>query len=153
MYHNLLNEQITNFFPRKGNELIEFEEFLNSINKSYFDLFQEITNKTQLNQGDNTHSPELKDLLIKIAFTYINIETEQINVQVNTSLEEIGKLVNADRAYVFEYDFINDECSNTYEWCAEGISKEIDNLQKFPLSNEKHLIRPSRSGQRVLLSL
>ena len=147
MYHNLLNEQITNFFPRKGNELIEFEEFLNSINKSYFDLFQEITNKTQLNQGDNTHSPELKDLLIKIAFTYINIETEQINVQVNTSLEEIGKLVNADRAYVFEYDFINDECSNTYEWCAEGISKEIDNLQKFPLSNVPFWVSQHKKAQ------
>ena len=147
MYHNLLNEQIANFFPRKGNELIEFEEFLNSINKSYFDLFQEITNKTQLNQGDNTHSPELKDLLIKIAFTYINIETEQINVQVNTSLEEIGKLVNADRAYVFEYDFINDECSNTYEWCAEGISKEIDNLQKFPLSNVPFWVSQHKKAQ------
>lgn len=37
----------------------------------------------------------------------------------------------ADRAYIFEYG--EDAIYNTFEWCAPGISQEIENLQNIPL--------------------
>jgi PAS domain S-box-containing protein len=76
---------------------------------------------------------KLKELLIDIASTYINLDLTKLRSTINNSLEEMGKFVSADRAYIFEYDFEAETTSNTYEWCAEGISPEIDNLQDVPM--------------------
>lgn len=75
----------------------------------------------------------LQDLLIKISSTYINIPLVRIKEAIQQSLKEMGEFVNADRAYIFSYDFSNRTTSNTYEWCAEGIHPEIENLQETPM--------------------
>lgn len=49
-------------------------------------------------------------------------------------LLEVGQFFDADRAYIFEFDEARTSISNTYEWCAEGITPEIDNLQELPMS-------------------
>ena len=36
--------------------------------------------------------------------------------------------------YIFDIDIVNKYTSNTYEWCAPGITAEIDNLQQVPLT-------------------
>ncbi|MBR5230369.1 MAG: diguanylate cyclase [Firmicutes bacterium] len=48
-------------------------------------------------------------------------------------LEALGGFYQGDRAYIFEFDLENQLLSNTFEWCAEGITSEIDNLQQIPL--------------------
>ena len=42
-------------------------------------------------------------------------------------LKLIGEVFEAERAYVFYME--NDEMSNIAEWCREGITAEVDNLQ------------------------
>ena len=54
-----------------------------------------------------------------------------VTVAVNRFLELIGRFYVADRAYIFEY--VEDAIYNTFEWCAPGISREIENLQGIPL--------------------
>ena len=48
---------------------------------------------------------------------------------VNASLAELGKLVGADRAYVFHIREDGRCMDNTHEWCASGVTTEIENLQ------------------------
>ena len=79
-------------------------------------------------------SEELKELLIKISNTYINAPIENFPQTINGSLCEMGEFVNADRSYIFDYDWAADVCNNTFEWCADGISAEIQNLQQLPLN-------------------
>jgi len=78
-------------------------------------------------------SEQLKELLIKISNTYINAPVEQFSEIINDSLCDMGMFVNADRSYIFDYDWEANTCNNTFEWCAPGISAEIDNLQDVPL--------------------
>lgn len=73
------------------------------------------------------------EILINMAKTFINIPIEALDSEVNKALELMGRFVNADRAYIFDYDFPSEICKNTFEWCEEGISPEIDNLQEVPL--------------------
>lgn len=73
------------------------------------------------------------EILINMAKTFINIPIDALNSEVNKALELMGRFVNADRAYIFNYDFSYGVCKNTFEWCEEGISPEIDNLQEVPL--------------------
>jgi len=78
-------------------------------------------------------SEELKELLIKISNTYINAPVDNFSQTINGSLREMGEFVNADRSYIFDYDWETQVCNNTFEWCGDGISAEIDNLQQIPL--------------------
>lgn len=77
-------------------------------------------------------SEELKELLIKISNTYINAPIDNFSEIINGSLCEMGLFVNADRSYIFDYDWDANVCNNTFEWCAEGINAEIENLQQVP---------------------
>ena len=78
-------------------------------------------------------SEKLKELLITISNNYINAPVESFTETINGSLNEMGEFVNADRSYIFDYDWDANICNNTFEWCAEGITAEIANLQEIPL--------------------
>uniref|UniRef100_UPI003F6C16E9 PAS domain S-box protein n=1 Tax=Polaribacter sp. TaxID=1920175 RepID=UPI003F6C16E9 len=89
---------------------------------------------------------KLRDALIDIAATYINLEPKYLNDTINKSLEKMGRFVNADRAYIFDYDFKLNTTSNTYEWCKEGISPEIQNLQNVPIEAIPQWIEKHKNG-------
>jgi hypothetical protein len=76
----------------------------------------------------------LQDLLISISTKYINADLSDIDNLVTKSLKQIGEFVFADRSYIFSYDFVNNTASNTHEWCANGITNEIDNSQNIPIN-------------------
>jgi diguanylate cyclase (GGDEF)-like protein len=55
-----------------------------------------------------------------------------IDRAIDDALGEIGRFCGVDRAYVFRFRAGGTRLDNTHEWCAEGISAEIDNLQDVP---------------------
>lgn len=77
---------------------------------------------------------ELRNILMTIATEYINLNLEKMEVNLDASLKKLAAFVQADRAYIFKYNHANQTCSNTYEYCAEGISPQIQNLQNYPFS-------------------
>ncbi len=50
---------------------------------------------------------------------------------VNEVIAFFGRYTGVSRVYVFENSEDNRSCSNTFEWCNEGITPEIDNLQSI----------------------
>ncbi len=48
-------------------------------------------------------------------------------------VEIIAKFYDADRGYVFENNKQKNTCDNTFEWCREGVTEEIDNLKDIPM--------------------
>lgn len=74
-----------------------------------------------------------QELLISISTTYINSDLSDIDQLINKSLRQICEFVESDRSYVFSYDLEKKTASNTYEWCAEGITPEIEHLQDVPI--------------------
>lgn len=88
-----------------------------------------------------------QDLLISISTKYINADLSNIDELIEKSLKQIGEFVGADRSYIFSYDFANNTCSNTYEWCSKGIAAEIENLQNVPIDFIKQWVNPHRKGE------
>lgn len=88
-----------------------------------------------------------QDLLINISTTYINADLKHIDALIEKSLKQIGTFVGADRSYIFSYNFTNNTCSNTYEWCEEGIEAEIDNLQQVPIDFINPWVEAHKNGQ------
>lgn len=52
----------------------------------------------------------------------------------HSALELVARHFSFDRGYIFETSKDGKTTSNTFEWCAENITPEIDNLQNLPLS-------------------
>lgn len=58
---------------------------------------------------------------------------QDTDIAINTLLKIVSDFYKSSRVYIFEFDYKEKIIKNTYEWCAEGVSRQIDNLQKIPL--------------------
>lgn len=86
-------------------------------------------------------------LLFRLANRFINLPVQEADVAIHEALGDMGRFVDADRAYLFDYDFVAATGSNTHEWCAEGVRPEIGNLQQLPLTMMPDWVGPHRLGQ------
>lgn len=77
---------------------------------------------------------KLQDLLIRTGARLINLKPANLDAEINEALEEIGQFVDADRSYIFDYNHEKQTTNNTYEWCREGITPQIDELQNVPFA-------------------
>lgn len=68
--------------------------------------------------------------IVRFAFQRL-YSAQNVDEAVNDILALIGRKMNVSRVYVFENSDDNRFCRNTYEWCNEGISPEIDRLQNI----------------------
>lgn len=92
---------------------------------------------------------ELQQIIMNIASKYINLEIPEIEAGINQSLEELSAFVNADRGYIFEYDWLQQVCNNTHEWCADGITPQIEELQGVPVDMIPWWIDKHRRGEAL----
>lgn len=72
---------------------------------------------------------DFEQIISKISSRFVG--TIEIDKAINAALRDLGELSKASRVYIF---FFNEDetMSNMYEWCADGVSAEIDNLQNLP---------------------
>lgn len=77
------------------------------------------------------HRIKLEAILSTTSASFVKLDYENFDAHIDLVLEEIGLFAKTDRAYIFLYH--DGLMSNTHEWVAEGISKEIDNLKDIPL--------------------
>lgn len=63
-------------------------------------------------------------------------EAGDLEHAVNSILELVGRKYNVSRAYIFENSEDGSCCSNTFEWCNEGIEPEIETLQNISYSDD-----------------
>jgi signal transduction histidine kinase/PAS domain-containing protein len=98
-------------------------------------------------QQNNLFQATLMDLATK----YINLPIEKMDVTINESLSQLGNFVHVDRVYIFTYDHKSKTASNTYEWCAEGIGPQIDNLQFIPFSSIPFWIETHAKGDEIII--
>ena len=96
-------------------------------------VFSDITENKQV-QEQLIMQSKFRQLLIEISSAFINLSLEEVDATINQSLELMGKFVGADRAYIFDFDDKTGICTNTHEWCEDGIEAQKDNLQNVPLS-------------------
>ena len=83
------------------------------------------------NHIDSDEQPGLADSnIVQYAFQRL-YSSQDVAASVNHILDMIGRQMNVSRVYVFENSPDNRFCSNTYEWCNEGIQPEIQNLQNI----------------------
>lgn len=72
--------------------------------------------------------------LIHLSSMFVNFSVDELDYLFTNVIKRIGEFCKVDRSYIFIIDPSQTTMSNTHEWCATDISKEIDNLQQVPCS-------------------
>lgn len=78
---------------------------------------------------DSNEQPGLADSsLLRAVFHQLSHSTD-LEKSIQEVLALVGQQSNVSRIYIFENNDANTHCYNTFEWCNEGISPQINNLQ------------------------
>lgn len=80
-------------------------------------------------QADLLHRTELQLLLDRVTGTFSTAEVSGTDAAISNALEAIGRHLDADRAYVLEYDFEDRTESMTHEWAAPTSVPELATYQ------------------------
>ena len=81
------------------------------------------------------------------------VENEQeLSEIIHSLLQAIGNYTGADRVYVFDWETDQkDSLSNTFEWCADGVAPEIDNLQAIPVSSMPNWVKRFENKEVIVI--
>lgn len=74
----------------------------------------------------------MQALLTKLGSRFINIKASETEAAVNEAMAEIGQFTGVDRVYLFDYNWKEEIMVNTFEWCSEGTTPEIENRKAVP---------------------
>ena len=97
-----------------------------------YGIYQDISER-KLAEEELKHRLEFQENVVRISARFAS--ALDVDEAISDSLDEIGKVSKADRAYVFLFDKGSETASNTHEWCAEGIEPQQQNLQQLPLNS------------------
>jgi len=86
---------------------------------------------------------------LNLATGFINVPLEYFDIAIDEMLAQIGGVTGIDRGYVFLHDLSNMKTSNTHEWCADGVSREIDNLQNVDLRLFEDFLAVHHQGEII----
>ncbi|MEQ9279300.1 MAG: histidine kinase dimerization/phosphoacceptor domain -containing protein [Balneola sp.] len=62
--------------------------------------------------------------------------------KINQVIKKLGETVNVSRVYIFEDFNSGNNTRNTFEWCADGVAPEIENLQNLDYKNDMPSLKP-----------
>ena len=93
-----------------------------------------------------------RQVVLKFSSRFINLPLNQIESALDDALCEIGSFFDADRCYLFEYDFERKTASMTLEWCAEGVKPGAHKLQQLPMSEFPNWISLHGRGEPVVIA-
>ncbi len=77
------------------------------------------------------------------------VASDDIDLPINVALEDIGSFCGASRSYIFLLREASDVMDNSHEWCADGVSPEIENLQNLPCSHFPWWMKKLRNNEII----
>ncbi len=82
-----------------------------------------------------SYSRALEEFAAPLAARFIRVHVEEIDREINAALQGLGRLLNADRSYIFLFAEDRTVLNNSHEWCHTGIAPRMDHLQGLPSSS------------------
>jgi len=104
---------------------------------------------TERKQAENTIKNRLafEKVISTISSRFVGVS--DVDNAINAALGDMGRLSHASRAYIFIFSKDTSTMSNTNEWCAKGVSAEIDTLQDLPTDTFPWWMKRLRKGKDI----
>ncbi len=93
----------------------------------------------------------LKQLLIDISSTYINLPLESIEPAIDKSLGVMGRFIGAEMASIYIYDFESKVCRRTHQWHSPGHGPTKEESENIPFSHYEEPMKSHMEGNFVNL--
>ena len=93
----------------------------------------------------------LQGLLATISSRLINVDSRDADTKINQALELCGRHFDADRVYIFKYDWQAQTTKNTYEWCQDDIEPQIELLQEMPVELIPDWVTAHLQGETIVI--
>ena len=78
---------------------------------------------------------------------------QELSEIIHSLLQAIGNYTGADRVYIFDWETNQkDSLSNTFEWCADEVTPEIDNLQAIPVSLMPNWVKRFENKEAIVIN-
>ncbi len=133
---------------------------MKNTDKTKEQLIKELTEVRQriaeLENSKSEHSQTEKTIKNRLTFEKIIstissrfVGAFDVDNAINASLDDMGRLSRASRAYIFIFSKDGSTMSNTNEWCAKGVSAETDNLQDLPTDTFPWWMKRLREGKDI----
>lgn len=129
------------------NAVPEFDSNLEKPNRAFI-TFTEITDQIEL-EVKLRQKNKLLHFLTTIGQKFINIPLSQVENEITIAIAELGKITNADRLAIFDYDFSENKAYNKYEWCSHGIQSQKDKYASIPLDEFSTWIETLKKGKAI----
>ncbi|WP_194757218.1 putative bifunctional diguanylate cyclase/phosphodiesterase [Aliidiomarina indica] len=88
-------------------------------------------------------------MVAKVSARFVAAKVDDIDSSIQQALADIGSFFRADRSYIFEFSDYLEFADNTYEWCADGVPAEIDNLKDLPMDMYQDWIGDWQAGRSI----
>ncbi len=127
-------------------------EIIESIGNDFGDVvittgvLQDITQIHEYHQELN-RKIKFEHYTAKIAERFVKVREHKKTI--DSVLAEIGELIGANRTYIFEFDFENNQMSNTYEWCDADTQPFKEQLQHIPIEVADYWLKRFRMKKPV----
>lgn len=80
----------------------------------------------------------------------ISLQADKPENSILGLVECLGRFLRGERVYIFE-ETRSGTLSNTYEWCAQGVSRQMENLQNISQEVPMQWYRRFENGENVLI--
>ncbi len=80
------------------------------------------------------HRLEFERVVSRISTRIIDLAAGDLDDAIVSALASVGNFVNADRAYLLLLDSGGETASMTHEWCAPGVDRRAESMQRIPLA-------------------
>jgi len=110
-------------------------EMMESLGEKYFlTVMVDITESKKLEEAIRLQN-DFYNIASKVTERLIQTNSDQLDLEINHSLEILGIFNRVDRVNIFNLDPERDDISISFEWCADGILSHIDDLQNITFSH------------------
>lgn len=113
----------------EGNEFTKTElEFLTNLSRQTAIAIQNarLFESTEYNAA-------IDSLISQISSSFVNVDVDEVDAQINLALELIGEFSHIDRAYLFQFSPDGKTMDNTHEWAGKGITSYINDFRNVPI--------------------
>ncbi len=92
---------------------------------------------------------KLEKLIADISQKFINASRRELNEAIDYSLMTVGSFMNVDRSYLFQFSEDGLTMTNTHEWCAPGVTPQIELLKDLSVEIFTWIIQELKEGHNV----
>jgi signal transduction histidine kinase/DNA-binding response OmpR family regulator/PAS domain-containing protein len=113
----------------EGNEFTKTElEFLTNLSRQTAIAIQNarLFESTEYNAA-------IDSLISQISSSFVNVDVDEVDAQINLALELIAEFSHIDRAYLFQFSPDGKTMDNTHEWAGAGIASYINDFRNVPI--------------------